>query len=102
MIKLYIVLMKRRKSIVLYIIIIIIFSGPVLKDSLANSLKFIDEKNSPLLPIKPLAPAPSIETESLVPDPLLTRESVECNAKADAIVPGHFAGISTDNSGGTN
>jgi hypothetical protein len=67
------------------------------KRLLGEFLQFIDEKNSPLLPIEPLAP--SIEAESLVPDPPATRESLDRNAKAVAIVPGHFADMTTDTTG---
>jgi len=30
---------------------------------------------------------------------IVTKESLDRNAKADATVPGHFAGMSTDNTG---
>ena len=64
---------------------------------LSEFLQFIKDKHSKLLPIEPLAT--STETESLVPDPPATRESLDRNAKADAIVPGHFAGMTTDTTG---
>ena len=64
---------------------------------LGEFLQFIKDKHSKLLPIEPLAT--STETESLIPDPPATRESLERNAKADAIVPGHFAGMTTDTTG---
>ena len=64
---------------------------------LGEFVQYINEKNSLLLPIEPLPP--SIEAESLVPDPPATRESLDRNAKADAIVPGHFAGMTTDTTG---
>jgi len=54
-------------------------------------LQFIKDKHSKLLPIEPLAM--TIETESLVPDPPVTRESLDRNAKADTTVPGHFTGM---------
>ena len=55
---------------------------------LGDFLQFIKDKHIKILPIEPLAT--STETESLVPDPPATRESLDRNAKADAIVPGHF------------
>jgi hypothetical protein len=64
---------------------------------LGEFLQFIKDKHSKLLPIEPLAT--STETESLIPDPPATRESFDRNAKADAIVPGHFAGMTTDTTG---
>jgi len=60
-------------------------------------LQYINENNSPLFPIESLVK--SIETELLVPDPPATRKSLDRNAKTDAIVSGHFAGMSTDNTG---
>jgi len=38
--------------------------------------------------------------ELLVPDPPAPRESLERDAKAEAVIPGHFAGMSTENTGG--
>jgi len=67
------------------------------KRLLSEFVQYINEKNSLLLPIEPLPP--SIEDESLVPDPPATRESFDRNAKADAIVSGHFAGMTTDATG---
>jgi hypothetical protein len=64
---------------------------------LGEFLQFIKDKHIKILPIEPMAP--SIEAESLVPDPPATRESLDRNAKADAIVPGHFAGMTTDTTG---
>ena len=65
---------------------------------LGEFLQYINEKNSPFLPIVPLIK--SIETELLVPDPPAPRVSLDRNAKTAAIVPGHFAGMSTENPGG--
>jgi len=65
---------------------------------LGEFLQYINEKNSPFLPIVPLIK--SIETELLVPDPPAPRESLERNAKVEAVIPGHFAGMSTENTGG--
>jgi len=43
----------------------------------------------------------TIETKSLVPDSSVSRENpYRRNAKADAIVSHHFAGMSTDNNRG--
>jgi hypothetical protein len=64
---------------------------------LGEFLQYINEKNSLLLSIDPLPTY--IEAETLVPDPPATRESLERNAKTDAIVPGHFAGMTTDTTG---
>ena len=52
---------------------------------LGEFIQYINEKNSPFLPIVPLIK--SIETELLVPDPPAPRESLERNAKAEAVVP---------------
>jgi len=58
---------------------------------LGEFLQFINDKHRKILPIEPLAM--TIETESLVPDPPVTRESLDRNAKADTTVPGHFTGM---------
>jgi len=60
-------------------------------------LQFIKDKHIEILPIEPLAT--SIDIESLVTDPPVTWEILDRNAKADAIVPGHFAGMTTNTTG---
>jgi len=63
--------------------------------------QFIKDKN-PVepLPIEPVPiEDPPIVDLSINPVIIVTRESLDRNAKADAIVPGHFAGMTTDTTG---